>query len=83
MFRLIDELAAIGQLILLTIKDPLIQFMVGLVVVTLVGFLLPGYLALILLVLYVSGWFGIVMFLIVGWVTNRAIRSWHDSGRKR
>ena len=27
--------------------------------------------------------FGIVMFLIVGWVTNRAIRSWHDSGRKR
>ncbi|MFN8022338.1 MAG: ABC transporter permease [Acidimicrobiales bacterium] len=27
--------------------------------------------------------FGIVMFLIVGWITNRAIRSWHDSGRKR
>jgi ABC-type nitrate/sulfonate/bicarbonate transport system permease component len=27
--------------------------------------------------------FGVTMFLIVGWVTNRAIRDWHESGRKR
>lgn len=27
--------------------------------------------------------FGIVMFLIVGWITNRAIRNWHESGRRR
>lgn len=27
--------------------------------------------------------FGVTMFLIVGWVTNRAIRNWHESGRKR
>lgn len=27
--------------------------------------------------------FGVVMFLIVGWVTNRAIRNWHESGRRR
>jgi hypothetical protein len=25
----------------------------------------------------------VIMFLIVGWVTNRAIRDWHESGRKR
>lgn len=27
--------------------------------------------------------FGVVMFLIVGWITNRAIRNWHDSARNR
>ena len=27
--------------------------------------------------------FGIVMFLIVGWITNRAVRNWHESGRRR
>jgi NitT/TauT family transport system permease protein len=27
--------------------------------------------------------FGVTMFLIVGWITNRAIRDWHESGRKR
>lgn len=27
--------------------------------------------------------FGVVMFLIVGWITTRAIRNWHESARKR
>ncbi|MFM8267028.1 MAG: ABC transporter permease [Ilumatobacteraceae bacterium] len=27
--------------------------------------------------------FGVVMFLIVGWVTTRAIRNWHESARRR
>ncbi|MEY4231673.1 MAG: hypothetical protein RLZZ362_2522 [Actinomycetota bacterium] len=27
--------------------------------------------------------FGVLMFLIVGWITNRAIRNWHDSARSR
>jgi NitT/TauT family transport system permease protein len=27
--------------------------------------------------------FGVIMFLIVGWVTNRAIRNWHESAKKR
>ena len=27
--------------------------------------------------------FGVLMFLIVGWVTTRAIRNWHESARKR
>jgi NitT/TauT family transport system permease protein len=26
--------------------------------------------------------FGVIMFLIVGWITNRAIRNWHDSARR-
>jgi ABC-type nitrate/sulfonate/bicarbonate transport system permease component len=26
--------------------------------------------------------FGVIMFLIVGWITSRAIRNWHDSARK-
>lgn len=25
--------------------------------------------------------FGVVMFLVIGWITHRAIRSWHDSAR--
>lgn len=27
--------------------------------------------------------FGVVMFLIVGWITTRAIRNWHESARRR
>ncbi len=27
--------------------------------------------------------FGVVMFIIVGWITTRAIRNWHDSARSR
>lgn len=27
--------------------------------------------------------FGVTMFLIVGWITTRAIRNWHESARKR
>ena len=27
--------------------------------------------------------FGVIMFLIVGWVTNRAIRNWHESAKKK
>jgi NitT/TauT family transport system permease protein len=27
--------------------------------------------------------FGVVMFLVIGYVTNRAIRNWHDSARER
>jgi len=26
--------------------------------------------------------FGVVMFLIVGWITTRAIRNWHESARR-
>ena len=31
----------------------------------------------------VASMFGVVMFLIMGWITTRAIRNWHDSARKR
>ncbi|MFM7044335.1 MAG: ABC transporter permease, partial [Ilumatobacteraceae bacterium] len=31
----------------------------------------------------VASLFGVVMFLIVGWITTRAIRNWHESARKR
>jgi len=31
----------------------------------------------------VASVFGVVMFLIVGWITTRAIRNWHESARKR
>jgi NitT/TauT family transport system permease protein len=27
--------------------------------------------------------FGVVMFLVIGYITNRAIRNWHDSARRR
>jgi hypothetical protein len=27
--------------------------------------------------------FGVIMFLVIGYVTNRAIRNWHDSARQR
>ena len=27
--------------------------------------------------------FGVLMFVIVGWITSRAIRNWHDSARSR
>lgn len=27
--------------------------------------------------------FGVLMFLLMGWLTNRAIRNWHESARKR
>jgi NitT/TauT family transport system permease protein len=30
-----------------------------------------------------SSMFGVIMFLVIGYVTNRAIRNWHDSARKR
>ena len=29
----------------------------------------------------VASLFGVVMFLVIGWITHRAIRSWHDSAR--
>jgi NitT/TauT family transport system permease protein len=31
----------------------------------------------------VASMFGVLMFLIMGWITTRAIRNWHDSARKR
>ncbi len=31
----------------------------------------------------VASMFGVIMFLIMGWITTRAIRNWHDSARKR
>jgi NitT/TauT family transport system permease protein len=31
----------------------------------------------------VASMFGVLMFLLMGWITTRAIRNWHDSARKR
>jgi NitT/TauT family transport system permease protein len=30
-----------------------------------------------------SSMFGVIMFLVIGYITNRAIRNWHDSARER